>query len=171
MADSITAIQGAAEEAGVGGLLVGRWLGAWIDLLVLTALFFVPTLAARSLGVFDQQATNYLIIGSLFICALYFPLLEGLWGRSIGKFVSGLRVVDKNGRAPGLGRALVRTVFRLIEVNPLLAGGVPAGLVVLFTKRKQRIGDLIAGTYVLRASSLRQMRDVDATLAARRASS
>ena len=37
----------------------------------------------------------------------------------------------------------------VIEVNPLLLGGLPAGLVVIATERKQRIGDLLAGTLVV----------------------
>jgi uncharacterized RDD family membrane protein YckC len=37
----------------------------------------------------------------------------------------------------------------ILEVNPLLLGGLPAGLVIISTKRKQRIGDLLAGTLVV----------------------
>ena len=36
-----------------------------------------------------------------------------------------------------------------VEVNPFLLGGLPAGLVLMVTPRRQRIGDLVAGTYVL----------------------
>jgi uncharacterized RDD family membrane protein YckC len=43
----------------------------------------------------------------------------------------------------------VRTLFRLIEVNPILAGGLPAGIAVIATRGKQRLGDMAAGTYVL----------------------
>jgi uncharacterized RDD family membrane protein YckC len=39
--------------------------------------------------------------------------------------------------------------LRIIEVNPLLLGGIPAGIVVISTSRKQRIGDLLAGTIVV----------------------
>jgi uncharacterized RDD family membrane protein YckC len=46
--------------------------------------------------------------------------------------------------------------LRLIEVNPFLVGGLPAGLVLLLTRRRQRLGDLLAGTYVVRLRDLKQ---------------
>jgi uncharacterized RDD family membrane protein YckC len=45
---------------------------------------------------------------------------------------------------------MVRTLFRLIEVNPILVGGIPAGIAVLMSAHKQRLGDMVASTYVLR---------------------
>jgi uncharacterized RDD family membrane protein YckC len=50
-------------------------------------------------------------------------------------------------------------VARLIEVNPLLMGGVPAGIAVAVSAKRQRIGDMIANTYVVRARTLRQARE------------
>jgi uncharacterized RDD family membrane protein YckC len=88
---------------------------------------------------------------------VYFPLCESKWGRSLGKVVTGLIVVDKNGNIPRLGRAITRNLLRLVEDNPLFMGGVPAGIFVLATKRKQRLGDIVAGTYVLRAQMVRQL--------------
>jgi MFS family permease len=86
----------------------------------------------------------------LFILPLaYFPVTETIWGRSLGKFVTGLIVVDKTGARPAFWRVLIRTLLRLVEVNPFLIGGIPAGICVIATKRKQRLGDLAAGTYVI----------------------
>lgn len=45
----------------------------------------------------------------------------------------------------------MRTLLRLVEVSPFLAGGVPAGIVAAATKTHQRLGDLAAGTFVIRA--------------------
>lgn len=39
---------------------------------------------------------------------LYFSIVEGIWGAGLGKRLKGLRVVRTNGRAPGIGRALIR---------------------------------------------------------------
>ena len=39
--------------------------------------------------------------------------------------------------------------MRLLEVNPLLFGGLPAGIAILTSERKQRIGDMLAGTVVV----------------------
>jgi uncharacterized RDD family membrane protein YckC len=87
----------------------------------------------------------------LFVVAYlsYFILFEGAWSRTPGKFFQGLVVRKLDGSPPGWRAAVIRGVSRVIEINPLLLGGLPAGLVVLGTKRKQRIGDLLAGTVVV----------------------
>jgi uncharacterized RDD family membrane protein YckC len=79
----------------------------------------------------------------------YFVVLEGLWSRTFGKFFQGLVVRKLDGSRCGWKAALIRGGLRVIEVNPLLMGGLPAGLVVISTERKQRIGDLLAGTLVV----------------------
>jgi uncharacterized RDD family membrane protein YckC len=97
---------------------------------------------------------------------IYFPLCETLWGRSLGKLVTGMIVVDRDGRRPRLGAVLVRTVLRFVEVNPVAAGGIPAGICVLCTKANQRIGDLLADTYVIPLKELqRQVHEGDAKVA------
>jgi uncharacterized RDD family membrane protein YckC len=83
------------------------------------------------------------------IAVAYFPVLETLYGRSLGKLVSGIVVVNESGRLPRLGQSVVRTLLRLIEVNPFLIGGLPAGIVALRTRSKQRLGDMLARTYVI----------------------
>jgi uncharacterized RDD family membrane protein YckC len=45
--------------------------------------------------------------------------------------------------------AVIRTLLRVIEVNPLLLGAIPAGITVMSTERKQRIGDIVAKTVVV----------------------
>ena len=84
----------------------------------------------------------------------YYWVGEAIWGRTLGKLVTGLKVVNKYGNPPGFGSALVRTFFRLIEVNPFLIGGIPAGIFVLATPKRQRLGDLVANTYVLPVKDL-----------------
>ena len=42
---------------------------------------------------------------------LYFSIVEGIWGGGLGKRLKGLRVVRTNGRAPGIGRALIRILI------------------------------------------------------------
>jgi hypothetical protein len=44
---------------------------------------------------------------------------------------------------------MLRTLLRVIEVNPILLGALPAGIMLLVTKRRQRLGDLLAGTVVI----------------------
>ncbi|MCX7357016.1 MAG: RDD family protein [Alphaproteobacteria bacterium] len=165
MADSDkTPVQEAAEDMGAGDALWRRWIGSWLDFIAVALLVVLPVIAVDAIPGLTEEIKRYAVWPACILGLLYFPVLEGFWGRSLGKLVSGLKIVDKNGRVPGLGRAVVRTLFRLVEVNPFLVGGVPAGIVLLCSKRKQRLGDMVAGTYVLSADRLRQMVMVDATL-------
>jgi uncharacterized RDD family membrane protein YckC len=149
-----------ARRTSSTGLIFRRWVGAWIDFIALALLLAAPVLILRPYAdgvgrvIVGPEAEVRILIG-LLLMLLYFPITEGLWGRSAGKLVSGTIVVDSEGRPPGFGRATVRTLLRLIEVNPFLMGGIPAGIVVMNTKAHQRIGDLLAGTYVVPLSELR----------------
>ena len=73
---------------------------------------------------------------------------ETLWrGRTPGKRILGLRVVRSDGAPVGPVESLVRNAFRALEVPFLYAPGV---LCVALTRRHQRIGDMVAGTLVVR---------------------
>ena len=77
-------------------------------------------------------------------------VLQGLTGGSLGKLATGVRVVKADGSRPGIGRALVRSLFWVIDGLPCCVPLV--GLVtMLATGRKQRVGDLVAGTFVVKA--------------------
>ena len=78
---------------------------------------------------------------------LYYVLLGGLRGQTIGKMVTGIIVVgERTGEAPGAGAALVRTVLGVTDglFSYLL------GFVVLACRRRKRLGDMAARTLVVR---------------------
>ncbi|GAB1596774.1 RDD family protein [Lysobacter claricitrinus] len=130
-------------------IVVRRWLGAWIDFIVLVSFLLIPDYV---LGNARYQATIVVWLGLL---VAYFPAMEAVFGKTVGKFLTFTRVVNAEGGRPSLGQAVVRTLFRLIEVNPVLAGGIPAGIAVIASRHKQRLGDMVAGTYVLFDRDLR----------------
>ncbi|MDX6190801.1 RDD family protein [Flavobacterium sp. Fl-318] len=51
------------------------------------------------------------------ISILYYVFTEGLFGRSIGKFITGTVVVDENGEKPGFGAIFKRSLSRLIPFD------------------------------------------------------
>jgi uncharacterized RDD family membrane protein YckC len=52
----------------------------------------------------------------------------------------------------------------LVEVNPILLGGLPAAAVVALSPTRQRLGDLVAGTYVLTAADAARLRSVSSVI-------
>ena len=84
----------------------------------------------------------------------YFFLFEALVGSTPGKMIFGLWVRRIEGGRCSWLQAAVRTVARLIEVNPLLLGALPAAIAVLASKNRQRLGDMLAGTVVRRGRTV-----------------
>lgn len=136
------------EVAGLGD----RILAALIDYAILFAYFLGVVLlasAAESLAVF---IAGYL---PLFF---YFLLCEVLLnGQSIGKRLRQVRVVRLDGRQPTLGGYLLRWLLRPIDID--LFAGVVGVTAILVSGRGQRLGDLAAGTTVVRLRPQAQLRD------------
>ncbi|HZD68001.1 MAG TPA: RDD family protein [Actinomycetes bacterium] len=82
----------------------------------------------------------------------YFVACETLWnGRTVGKAALGLRVVTKEGGPVRFRHATVRALLGLVDFG--IASGFFAVVFVLVTPDNQRLGDLLAGTLVLRERS------------------
>jgi len=112
-----------------------------LDNLLATVAAFLAVAALKS-------DSPYLAGGALCLTYLsYFFLFEVTWSRTPGKYLQGLAVVGVDGGRCGWRAALVRTLVRVAEADPLLFGG----LAVLASKRNQRLGDLAAGTLVISA--------------------
>ncbi len=94
----------------------------------------------------------HLVGGGLTLLALllnlaYFSVLESSrWQATPGKLACRLRVTDEAGRRIGLGRAIGRNLAKYISALTLCIGFLMVG----WTRRKQGLHDLIAGTLVLR---------------------
>ena len=131
-----------------GELLLRRWGGTVIDIVVLAVVGIVP------LAFTAVKGLEFLAVIGLLAVLAYYPVTEGVWGRTLGKLVTGTIVVNREGRKANFGQVMLRTALRLIEVNPFFLGGIPAGVAVLATEHKQRIGDLAAQTYVLPVKAL-----------------
>ncbi len=124
-----------------GALLTGLILGAY---LILENLGGVDPTGA---SVFLQ---GFLALGALLVVVLYHVLYH--WrseGITPGKRVMGIRVVALDGRPAGLAALILRGTLFLVDV--LLALPLPVGLVVIaLSAKRQRLGDLVAGTLVIR---------------------
>ena len=94
-----------------------------------------------------------LIIVLFLIFAGYFVFFEWLWnGQTPGKRLLKLRVIREDGRPITLWEAMARNLLRIFDAIPgFILPVYSIGLIAIFMSgRDQRIGDLFAGTVVIR---------------------
>jgi uncharacterized RDD family membrane protein YckC len=106
------------------------------------------------LFVFDRNELILIAAVSAAVTLLFLVVIQGRFGWTVGKLLTGLRTVKGDGERPGIIRAFLRTVLLPIDAlpsTPFLP--LVGGLVALFTDTNRRIGDLLAGTYVVRRSA------------------
>jgi uncharacterized RDD family membrane protein YckC len=140
-------------QGGVDVRVTGRRIVAtMLDGLVLGLLYRLSVAILG--GHYDSDVdltrlTSKAGLGWVVVALLYYVLLEGLFGRTVGKLVTGIRVIDaKTGRTPGLFTVLVRTLLRVIDG---IGGYLLGWIVVVLNDRRRRLGDMAADTLVIRA--------------------
>ena len=139
----------------------GSRMGAYlVDLLIrLVAgwvLVFAVSLTVPLFGA--GLPIGLMLIGWFLLEWGYGALFEGLWrGRTPGKKMFHLQVVKELGAPINFYDAAIRNLLRAADILPISYG---VGLICMTaTRRFQRIGDLVAGTVVVRASRHRFERD------------
>jgi uncharacterized RDD family membrane protein YckC len=75
----------------------------------------------------------------------------GLNGQTFGKKLMRIKVISLNGDQASFGQYLTRWLFRLVDI--FIFNGLPAFVSIIVSDKKQRIGDLVAGTTVIRLRS------------------
>jgi uncharacterized RDD family membrane protein YckC len=142
------------QTANVGS----RILAYVIDMAVVVAGIFAGLFAVALLG----QATDVVVpdwVAVTIVLVLlpswwlgYFIAFETLWrGRTLGKAALGLRVVTTEGAPVRFRHAAIRALLGLVDFA--IASGFFAVIFILLTRDNQRLGDLVAGTLVLRERS------------------
>ena len=80
------------------------------------------------------------------IWLLQFPLMEGLTGQTLGKKLFKLKVVKEDFSPTSVGTSFIRHLFDAIDLSFLV------GLIIASSNtKKQRIGDLVARTVVIKS--------------------
>lgn len=137
-------------EFAVAGL-GSRSLAFLIDLGIRGALLWLVFLGAAAGGiVLDETVMVVVSTGAVFAALFVYPALtETVWnGRTPGKMAIGLRVVTVEGAPVRFRHAAIRSALGLVDF--LLGAGTLAILSTLATRQSQRLGDLAAGTIVIR---------------------
>jgi uncharacterized RDD family membrane protein YckC len=99
---------------------------------------------------FNIVLSGWLALVILALMAAYYVVMEARYGGTVGKLARGLRVVMLDGSPLTWRAAAVRTAWRAIDAFPYFLPYFSGAVHVLFTKRKQRLGDRAAHTVVVR---------------------
>ena len=163
-----------ADNVQIGYTVAGipsRLLAFLVDALINLVVLFVAGIAASAIyssmgssgGVAEALALTIFSVMLFTGHFLYFAILEATSaGRTPGKRAMGLRVVRVDGSAPGLSEALIRNIARIADY--FLALGL---FVAFFNERSRRIGDLLAGTMVIRERTTMTQAQVTAPVLVR----
>ncbi|MGA2673413.1 MAG: RDD family protein [Terracidiphilus sp.] len=139
--------------AGIGS----RFIALLVDYLIWSAGFVVLSLLflifLPGIRAFSEISEQWAIAIVIFIVFLvqwgYFTLFEAFWnGRTPGKRVARIRVIQRSGRAIGLFESMARNLVRYVDQLPFCYA---VGVIAMFvTRQHQRLGDLAAGTLVVK---------------------
>lgn len=146
-----------ASDAPVGfATFWQRFAASFVDGIVIQilsiALGFSIGIVGGAMGLAGDDGSDALealggLVGLLTFW-LYYVLQESSESQAtLGKRLIGLRVTDLQGRRISFGRATLRLVCKILSYLTLLIGF----LIQPFTKRKQALHDLLAGTLVIKA--------------------
>jgi uncharacterized RDD family membrane protein YckC len=141
------------EAAGVGY----RILATLLDGVFIAVYIVIIVLLCMQLGFnYFYQSNQYLastliIILGLPVLLYHFLSETFMNGQSLGKKVVGIKVVKLDGTQPGIGSFILRSILRVIDIQ--LVNGLVALISVAASDKSQRLGDMAAGTTVIKKGS------------------
>jgi uncharacterized RDD family membrane protein YckC len=157
------------ELAGLGSRFVAQFVDWCVKIVVTLALFFIALMIAALMGASVQFEALPKIVIALLIAAVYF-----LWfgydvffevtrnGQTPGKKYCGIRVIREGGAPLDFTAGCVRNLLALADLLPMFY--FLGAVLILLNRRRQRLGDLAAGTIVVRERAVAAPVEVDAAV-------
>ena len=153
-------VPSAADDRAAYAGFCRRFAAYAIDYMLVAVISIVLRIAGTLIGTIgDGEFTLALLASYFFYCTL---LESSPWQATVGKRALGLSVTNRRGQRIGLARAMARFIAKLLSVLTLFLGF----LLVVVTKRRQALHDLIAGTLVIRDGTPHRAGWVVATVCA-----
>ncbi|RPI67708.1 MAG: RDD family protein [Ignavibacteriae bacterium] len=130
--------------------LTARMLAAIIDYALLIGIIVIWAVRITSLEPDGDEVVLYMVYLLLLLVLLLAPFLQEsmLDGQTIGKKIMRIRVMKLDGSAPTVGDYFIRWLTGIIEV--MGTSGLVAMTSYIVTRDHQRLGDIAAGTVVIR---------------------
>jgi uncharacterized RDD family membrane protein YckC len=133
--------------AGLGERVAARL----IDGVLFVVTFFFVAIVLSITGITDFGEVAFLIIIIIYgACYVFYDLLcEIFWnGQSVGKRFLKIKVISIDGAPPSMGQYFMRWIFRIVDFT--LTGSLCGLICVAVSEKKQRVGDLVAGTTLIK---------------------
>ena len=142
------------QPAGLGSraaaLMIDQIILTIVNILIVVLLFFVLADDNLKLNMFDFNSVflGFFLITIFVINWGYFFALEYFWGgKTVGKRMLGIRVIQENGHSVTLLSCFIRNLMRIIDMLPV---SYFLGMIMIFLHSKhKRLGDIVAGTIVV----------------------
>lgn len=127
-----------------------RILAFLIDGFILYLYAMLVNLIGDAIGyIYDDSWTQIGLVSLIFLPAMFYSLIMHSFfnGRTVGKMLLKMRVVRVDGAPVHWSNLMVRWMLRLVDIW-IFAGSIGL-LSIVFSERRQRVGDAAAGTVVI----------------------
>ncbi|PJJ83837.1 RDD family protein [Mucilaginibacter auburnensis] len=144
------------EIAGLGPRILARILDGLLFGLVIIFFVLFPSITSVKLG----EIGIAIVVIAFFSLFVFYDLLCEIFmnGQSIGKRVMKIKVISADGGRPTLGQYLLRWLFRIVDFT--MTGGVCALICAAVSEKNQRVGDMVAGTVLVRTEPSAKMEAI-----------
>lgn len=136
-------------------LVIHNVIGMPLGFLVGLVIGFLSTASGTPIPDFASDDVTWKVINGAFAIigfVMYCAICETYYGATLGKLILGLFVVNKKGEPISFGAGFVRALCFFLDS---FFFGLPAYSVMKDSPLRQRIGDRIAGTVVIKRSEVR----------------
>ncbi len=142
--------------ASIGDRLLAYIIDQFI--LVIYYIAVISLIIESRMDVSDDVGIALFIIFIAGPIIFYELLFENIMnGQTPGKIIMKIRVIKQDGSSPGIGSFFLRWLLRWIEIP--LTGGVAAIIAIAMNGKGQRIGDMAAGTTVVKVEKKENLED------------
>ena len=129
-----------------------RFLATLVDVVISVAWMYPFLEIEQSPGYLRVELPADGSVAYVIIALVYYTAMEAFFGATVGKFAAGIRVVRADGRRIDGVAALLRNLARIVDVLPF---AYLIGAIAVWTSpTRQRLGDRLARTVVIEASSV-----------------
>ncbi|WP_419699713.1 RDD family protein [Mucilaginibacter sp. NFX135] len=147
------------EVAGLGERIVAYI----IDMAMFVVIIIATLIAIGSAGGMGRGSSGIGLGIMLIIYAVLFVFYDlicelAMNGQSVGKKIMKIKVISLDGARPRLGQYLMRWLFRIVDFT--LTSNLCALVCVAVSDKSQRVGDMVAGTTLIRTVPRTKMQNI-----------